>query len=77
MVPAINKLSDRLKETGAIRPIPEWLIVRVLSSALIGFVVTDSTMPQGLQFMARLMPARVWSDGLADVLLYGILEDKT
>jgi len=77
LLPIANALLARLKATNALRPIPDWLIARALSSLLIGFVASESALPAGLQWAARLMPARMWADGLTDILLYGILEDKS
>ena len=76
LTPIATDLLDRLKATNALRPIPDWLIARVLASTLIGFIASESAIPAGLQWAARLMPARLWADGLTDILLYGILEDR-
>ena len=76
MLPAANDLLQKIKETGQLRPLPDWLIARALVALLIGFVASERAMPANAQFAARLMPQRLWIDSLSDILLYGMIEDE-
>ncbi len=75
LLPGANAVFTRIKDTGQLRPLPDWMVVRALVSLFIGFIASERAMPQVVRTASRLLPQRAWIDGLTDIMLYGLLED--
>jgi AcrR family transcriptional regulator len=75
LLPAATRLFTRIKDTGALRPLPDWIVARALVSLFIGFLASERAMPQLVRTASRLLPQRAWIDGVTDIMLYGLLED--
>ncbi len=75
LAPKAVALLNRVKSTGALRPIADPILGRTLAALLIGFLISERAVPQVARFAMRLFPERAWVDGMVDLLLYGILED--
>ena len=76
LLPAANSLLTRIKDTGQLRPLPDWIVARALVSLFIGFIASERIMPQAVRMASRFLPQRAWIDGVTDILLYGLLEDE-
>ncbi len=75
LLPQANGVFDRIKATGQLRPLPDWMIARAIVSLFIGFIASERAMPQVVRTASRLLPQRAWIDGITDIMLYGLLED--
>ncbi|MHB8624964.1 MAG: hypothetical protein ACYDBJ_02625 [Aggregatilineales bacterium] len=75
LLPGANVVFARIKNTGQLRPLPDWIVARALVSLFIGFIASERAMPQVVRTASRLLPQRAWIDGLTDIMLYGLLED--
>lgn len=75
LLPDLMKLLERLKATDELRPVPLPLLARMFVAVLIGYIVTEQTMPQIVQVAMKFFPQKAWLDGMTDLLLYGVLED--
>lgn len=67
---------NRLANLPGTRPISAVMLGRALASILIGFVVTQHLAPRPAKFAMRIFPEKAWVEGVADILLYGILETE-
>ena len=76
LLPPANAVFDRIKATGELRPLPDWMIARAIMALFIGFIASERAMPPVVQTASRLLPQRAWIDGITDILLYGLLEDE-
>ncbi|MBX3065045.1 MAG: TetR/AcrR family transcriptional regulator [Anaerolineae bacterium] len=77
LLPDLMKLLERLKATDELRPVPPPLLARMFVAVLIGYIITEQTMPQIVQVAMKFFPQKAWLDGMTDLLLYGVLEDHT
>jgi hypothetical protein len=75
LLPKALAFLGRLKATGDLRPFSDLVFGRTLVSLLIGYALSERVMPQIARTALRLLPGRVWLDGMVDLLLYGALED--
>ncbi|NJL93163.1 MAG: TetR/AcrR family transcriptional regulator [Anaerolineae bacterium] len=66
----------RLANMPNMRPISTIMLARALASMLIGFAVTQYIAPRPAQYAMRIFPQRAWIEGMADILLYGIVESE-
>ncbi len=75
LLPKMLTLRQRLKKTGQLRPVSDFILARTLVAMLMGFVLSDQVLPQIARTAMRVLPQRGWIDGMVDLLLYGVLED--
>ncbi len=74
-VPKILALRQRLKQTGQLRPVSDFILGRTLVAMVIGFALSEQMVPQLARVAMHLLPQRGWVDGMVDLMLYGFLED--
>jgi AcrR family transcriptional regulator len=77
ILPHAMRLLERLKATGELRPVSDMILARTFAAMLIGFIASERAMPQMARFAIRFFPQKAWLDGTVDLMLYGILEDKS
>jgi AcrR family transcriptional regulator len=77
ILPHAMRLLERLKATDELRPVSDMILARTLVAMLIGFIASERAMPQMARFAMRFFPQKAWLDGTVDLVLYGILEDKS
>ncbi|MFN7208913.1 MAG: TetR/AcrR family transcriptional regulator [Aggregatilineales bacterium] len=75
ILPKANQILSRMKANGELRPVMDAVIGRTLIALWIGYLVSERAMPQAARFASRLLPQKLWLDGMIDLLLYGLLED--
>ncbi len=75
-VPQVLTLRQRLKQTGELRPVSDFILARTLVSMVIGFVLSEQMVPGIARLAMHLLPQRGWVDGMIDLMLYGVLEDS-
>ena len=75
LLPKMLTLRQRLKKTGQLRPVSDFILARTLVAMLMGFVLSEQVIPQIARTAMRVLPQRGWVDGMVDLLLYGVLED--
>ena len=75
LLPSAATLLKRIKQTDQLRPAPDLIVARTLIALLMGFVVSERAMPQMTRMALRMFPQRAWVDGMADLLIYGLVED--
>jgi AcrR family transcriptional regulator len=75
LLPKMLVLRGRLKKTGQLRPVSDFILARTLVAMLMGFVLSEQVVPQIARTAMRFLPQRGWIDGMVDLLLYGVLED--
>ncbi|GEM_PF-1000928 len=75
LLPSAAMLLKRIKQTDQLRPAPDLIVARTLIALLMGFVVSERAMPQMTRMALRMFPQRAWVDGMADLLIYGLVED--
>jgi hypothetical protein len=73
--PAMALLA-RLKATDELRPVADMILARTFLALFLGMVASERAVPQVARIAMRIFPERVWVDGMVDLLLYGVLEDK-
>lgn len=66
---------NRLSNMPGTRPISNVMLGRAFAAILVGFVITEQLAPRPAQFAMRIFPTNAWIDGIADIFLYGLLED--
>lgn len=65
---------NRMSNMPGARPISVIMLGRAFASLLIGFAVTQHLAPRPAQFAMRIFPQKAWVEGIADIFLYGIME---
>ncbi len=74
-IPKMLGLRQRLKQTGQLRPVSDFILARTLVAMVIGFVLSEQMVPQIGRLAMKVLPQRGWVDGMVDLMLYGVLED--
>lgn len=73
--PKAKALLNRIETLGGLRPVSDAVLGRAFVALWIGFIVSERALPGIARLIARLLPQKVWLDGMMDLLLYGVLED--
>lgn len=76
LIPPAMGFLQRLKATGALRPVSDLILARTLLALFLGMIASERALPQSARMLMRMFPERVWIDGMVDLLLYGVLEDE-
>jgi len=76
LLPKATSIFARLKSTGELRPVSDPILIRTMMAMVMGFVLSEEAMPPIAKVALKLFPQRAWVDGMTDLLLYGMLEDK-
>lgn len=67
---------NRLSTLRGTRPVSPIILGRAFASLLFGFMATQAFAPPAARHAMRVYPTKAWVDGLADIFLYGIVEQK-